>query len=102
MADRETLVALAAEKGGEMPIGDALAAKSVTVALPGETCRLVAARLAVHGLERVPVVTDRDSMKLAGIVSRSDLVKPSRMHFEEEQKKERFRRVTWRPAKRRG
>jgi CBS domain-containing protein len=101
VADRDTLVALATEQGSDMAIGDALAGKSATVALPGETCRLVAARLAVHGLERVPVVADRDSMKLEGIVSRSDLVKPSRMHFEEEQKKERFRRVGWRSAKRR-
>jgi CBS domain-containing protein len=101
VADRDTLVALATEQGSEMAVGDALAAKSITIALASETCRLVAARLAVHGLERVPVVADRDSMKLEGIVSRSDLVKPSRMHFEEEQKKERFRRVGWRSAKRR-
>jgi CBS domain-containing protein len=105
MADRATIAALvdaAGEAPSETRIGDALAANSVTVALPGETCKLVAARLAVHGLERMAVVADRDSMKLVGIVSRSDLVKPSRMHFEEEQKKERFRRVAWRPVKRRG
>jgi CBS domain-containing protein len=104
IADRATLAALVDAQGGapaEMKIGDAFAGKSVTVALPGETCRLVAARLAVHGLERVPVVADRDSMTLEGIVSRSDLVKPSRLHFEEEQKRERFRRVAWRPVKRR-
>ena len=104
VADRGTLVALADAQGGagrQITLGDALAARTPTVALPGETCKLVAARLAVHGLERLPVVLDRDSMTLAGIVSRSDLVKPSRMHFEEEHKKERFRRVAWRPAKRR-
>ena len=103
VADRETLVSLAdAHDGGaNVTIGEAFVGKSPAVALPSETCRLVAARLAVHGLERVPVVADRDSMKLVGIVSRSDLVKPSRMHFEEEQKRERFRRVAWRPAKRR-
>ncbi len=104
IADRETLVSLTDAKNGagrDMTLGDALSASTPTVALPGETCRLVAARLAVHGLERVPVVFDRDSMKLVGIVSRSDLVKPSRMHFEEEQKRERFRRIAWRPLKRR-
>jgi CBS-domain-containing membrane protein len=51
-------------------------------------------RLAVHGLERLPVVADRESVRLVGIVSRSDLVKPSLAYFEEEHKKERFRRVT--------
>ncbi|MGN6316988.1 chloride channel protein [Trinickia sp.] len=104
IADRETLVSLADAENGvgrDLTLGDALAGSTATVALPGETCRLVAARLAVHGLERVPVVLDRESMTLAGIVSRSDLVKPSRLHFEEEQKRERFRRVSWRPAKRR-
>jgi len=104
IADRETLVSFIDAENGvgrDMTLGDALAASTPTVALPGETCRLVAARLAVHGLERVPVVFDPDSMKLVGIVSRSDLVKPSRMHFEEEQKRERFRRIAWRPVKRR-
>lgn len=71
------------------------------VALPGETCRLVATRLAVHGLERMPVVDDVDTRRLIGIVSRSDLVKPSLAHFEEEHKKERFRRLGTRAAKRR-
>jgi CBS-domain-containing membrane protein len=56
---------------------------------------LVATRLAVHGLERLPVVADRESLRLIGIVSRSDLVKPSLAHFEDEYKKERFRRVTF-------
>jgi len=104
VADRETLVALTDAENGvgrDMTLGDALAGNTPVVAMPGETCRLVAARLAVQGLERVPVVLDRESMKMTGIVSRSDLVKPARLHFEEEQKRERFRRVAWRPAKRR-
>ena len=61
------------------------------VALPGEPCRLAATRLAVHELERLPVVTDRNTMQLIGIVSRSDLIKPTRTHFDEEQQRERFR-----------
>ena len=61
--------------------------------LPGETCRLVATRLAVHGLERLPVVADGETLRLVGIVSRSDLVKPSLAHFDEEHKHERFRRI---------
>jgi H+/Cl- antiporter ClcA/CBS domain-containing protein len=70
-------------------------------ALPSETCRLVATRLAVHNLERLPVVADRNTMRLVGIVSRSDLVKPSLSHFEEEHKRERFRRLTPSLGKRR-
>ncbi|KAA1013190.1 CBS domain-containing protein [Paraburkholderia panacisoli] len=70
-------------------------------ALPSETCRLVATRLAVHNLERLPVVADRKTMRLVGIVSRSDLVKPSLSHFEEEHKRERFRRLAPSLGKRR-
>ncbi|MGU7778574.1 chloride channel protein [Burkholderia sp. PU8-34] len=70
-------------------------------ALPHETCRLVATRLAVHKLERLPVVSDAQSMRLIGIVSRSDLIKPSLAHFDEEHKRERFRRVGPRIVKRR-
>ena len=54
------------------------------VALPHETCRAVAQRLAVSGLERLPVVADTSSRQLLGIVSRSDLVKPVHTLHEEE------------------
>jgi len=47
----------------------------------------------VNELERLPVVADRESMRLVGIVSRSDLVKPSRAHFDEEERQERFRHL---------
>ena len=73
--------------------GDVLRGGAPVVALPGETCRLVATRLAVHGLERLPVVADQETLRLVGIVSRSDLVKPSLAHFDEEHKQERFRRI---------
>jgi CBS-domain-containing membrane protein len=53
----------------------------------------------VHDLERLPVVVDRDSMQLLGVVSRSDLVKPSVAHFEEEHKRERFRRLSFTSGK---
>lgn len=62
-------------------------------ALPGETCRLVATRLAVYGLERMTVVDDASTRRIVGIVSLSDLVKPSLSHFDEEHKKERFSRT---------
>ncbi|SEA30209.1 chloride channel protein [Paraburkholderia sartisoli] len=81
-------------------LADVLHTHSAVFALADETCRLVATRLAVHGLERLAVVTDMDSRHLVGIVSRSDLVKPSIAHFEEEHKKERFRRLRPRFGKR--
>ena len=88
MVDRATL-----ERDPASSVGDALRGGAPVVALPGETCRLVATRLAVHGLERLPVVADQETRRLVGIVSRSDLVKPSLAHFDEEHKKERFRRI---------
>jgi H+/Cl- antiporter ClcA len=75
-------------------IGDALQRMehgAPAFALPGEPCRLAATRLAVHELERLPVVADEASRRLVGIVSRSDLVKPARAHFDEEHRRERFR-----------
>jgi CBS-domain-containing membrane protein len=58
--------------------------------LPDETCRIVATRLAVHHLERLPVVKDADSRELLGLVARSDLIKPSRSLFDEEHLDEQF------------
>jgi H+/Cl- antiporter ClcA/CBS domain-containing protein len=95
VVDRMALMALvegeAAVKRG-ISLADAMARNAPPVALANETCRLVATRLAVHGLERLPVVADRESLRLIGIVARSDLVKPAQLHFDEEHKKERFRR----------
>ena len=45
------------------------------------------------GLERLPVVDDPQSLRITGIVSRSDLIKPALQHFDDEQKRERFRPV---------
>ncbi|MDR5753425.1 MULTISPECIES: chloride channel protein [unclassified Caballeronia] len=74
-------------------VADLLRGRTPVVALPHENCRLVATRLAVHGLERLPVVADNGTRRLVGIVARSDLVKPSLAHFDEEHKRERFRRI---------
>ncbi|WP_206956668.1 chloride channel protein [Trinickia acidisoli] len=63
------------------------------IALPGETCRNVAARLATKGLDRVPVVEDEKTYRLVGIVSRHDLLKPSTSVFAEEREVEQFRHV---------
>jgi CBS domain-containing protein len=70
-------------------VGDLFGANVPAMALPGETCREVATRMAVHGLERLPVVTDSGSRRLVGIVSRSDLIKPSLALFDEEQQQEK-------------
>ena len=64
------------------------------VALRGETCRTVAVRLAVHGLERLPVVADADSRRLVGIISRSDMIKSTLSLDNEEHRRHRFRRIT--------
>jgi CBS domain-containing protein len=101
VADRAMLEAVRADEALGQPISTLFAARAVDVALPEETCRQVAARLAVHGLERLPVVSDRESKRLVGIVSRSDLVKLSLAHFEEETKRERFRRIGTGGGKRR-
>ena len=97
MIDRMLLQQLCRDDSGlkaSLSLADVLRQRPPAFALPDETCRLVATRLAVHGLERLPVVADRETMRLVGIVSRSDLIKPSLSHFEEEHKKERFRRIT--------
>ena len=64
--------------------------QSLIVALPGETCRIAAARMATHHLERLPVVSDIHSKRLIGIISRSDLIKTYQSYFDDEQKRERL------------
>ncbi|HKT99499.1 MAG TPA: chloride channel protein, partial [Paraburkholderia sp.] len=95
MVDRGVLDKIPAAKA-ETPIGSAFAKIRVEVALPGETCRNVAARLAITGLDRVPVVEDEKTLRLLGVVSRHDLVKPSMQVFAEERELEQFRQV-WIP-----
>ncbi|MET3179714.1 UNVERIFIED_ORG: H+/Cl- antiporter ClcA [Variovorax guangxiensis] len=94
VADRAMLAA----RGTSDPIatvGDACADVPLYFALPGENCRAVATRLARHRLERLPVVKDAQSLALVGIVARSDLIKPSLAHFDEEEKRERMRGLPW-------
>jgi CBS domain-containing protein len=69
------------------PVGGLFGAAAPAVALAGETCRTVATRLAVLGLERLPVVAQADSLALVGIVSRSDLIKATAvLHVEEHER----------------
>jgi H+/Cl- antiporter ClcA len=59
-------------------------------ALPTETCQVIARRMASLHLERLPVVRDPDGRQLIGIISRSDLVKPTGTSFLEEHVRERM------------
>jgi H+/Cl- antiporter ClcA/predicted transcriptional regulator len=98
MVDREVLVGGLA-KPGAMRVADLFGANVPAMALPDENCRTVATRLAVHGLERLPVVSDAKSRQLVGVISRSDLIKPSLTHVDEEQTQERFFELPFAAAK---
>jgi len=63
------------------------------VALASETCRSVAARLAVHGLDSLPVVEDFASMRLVGMVSRGDLIQATAGIHAEEHERQTVRRL---------
>jgi H+/Cl- antiporter ClcA len=94
VADRANLTA----HSGDHPhalIGDAIGQAPLCVAHVGESCRAVATRMARYGIERMPVVKDAASRQLVGIVARSDLIKPSLVHFDEEEKRERMRGMPW-------
>ncbi|AOI63182.1 chloride channel protein [Burkholderia territorii] len=91
--DRATLDAQRAHAGPGAVLASVFAEHVPAVAQAHETCRMVASRLAMLGLERLPVVDDPQSLHIVGIVSRSDLIKPALQHFDDEQKRERFRPV---------
>jgi H+/Cl- antiporter ClcA len=76
-------------------MSDLFGANRPVMALPEETCRTIATRLAVHHLERLPVVKNCQSRELLGIVARSDLVKPSLALFDEEHNYEQFNGVSF-------
>ena len=84
MLDREALGAQAPEA----LVGSLFGINRPPVALAGETCRIVATRLAVHGIERLPVVASAIEPRLLGIVSRSDLIKATAgLHVEEHERR---------------
>jgi len=87
MIERETLEG----RAPGMPVGDLFGANPPLVALPGETCRAVATRLAVHGIERLPVVAQTGDPQLLGIVSRSDLIKATAVLHDEEHERRTLR-----------
>jgi CBS domain-containing protein len=69
------------------------------LAMADETCRTVATRLAVNGLERIPVVNDPCSRELVGLVTRSDLIKPSHGLHDEEHHFEQLTAWPWERVK---
>ena len=90
MLDREVLLSHH-DDASYQHVADLFGANVPIMTLPSETCRTVATRLAVHNVERLPVVADAQSRKLIGIVSRSDLVKPASDLFAEEHEHEQMR-----------
>ena len=76
--------------------------RELVFALPSDTCRAVALRLAACGLERLPVVNDSATRELVGVISRSDLLKPARALHEEEVHRESFFRSRQRLHRRSG
>ncbi|HWZ62788.1 MAG TPA: chloride channel protein [Steroidobacteraceae bacterium] len=101
MIDRATMHRISASDA-RATVGELLGAAPLPeYAAPGETCRAVAQRLAALGYERVPVVDDPVSLRVVGIVSRSDLLKPMRAQHEEESLRERVFHVMGAPEERR-
>jgi H+/Cl- antiporter ClcA/CBS domain-containing protein len=88
--DRDLLLAAKTARTA-VKMSDVFGANMPVIALAGETCKALSTRLAVHGLERLPVVDTAQSCRLVGMVSRSDLVKPSLNTFDEEERREVFR-----------
>ena len=64
--------------------------KEPIVAFPDENCRQVAGRMASHDIGRLPVVEKSNPRKVIGILSRSDLFKPSLKYLEEEDVRETY------------
>jgi H+/Cl- antiporter ClcA/CBS domain-containing protein len=69
------------------PVGSLFDGIAAPAALPHETCRTVATRLATLKLERLPVVESGATPHLLGIVSRSDLIEvTASLHAEEHER----------------
>jgi H+/Cl- antiporter ClcA len=89
MADRD-LVLKAARTKAARTMGELFGKDLAPVVLMSDTLKRVSTRFAVQGIERLAVVDDAKHRHLMGIVSRSDLVKPSLKTFEEEERREVF------------
>jgi H+/Cl- antiporter ClcA len=96
MLDR---AAIANARADAVRVGDLFGVNLPIFALADETCRALATRLAVHQLERLPVVDGAAGRRLIGIVSRSDLIKPALSLHAEELTRQTVRQV-WQPKQR--
>ncbi len=91
MLERAAIRGLAA---GEVPPGlrcRDLLGSPAHVLLPGQTARAAAGSMAALSVARLPVVESVETMRLAGIVSLRDLLRPSGHVFHEESRRERLR-----------
>jgi len=96
MLERSAVRGLLATDGlGGIPTGTRVAdvMAQVRVLTPDQTARAAAGTMAELSMARLPVVEHGDSMRLAGIVSLRDLLRPSRNVFHEETHRERLRGV---------
>ncbi|HYP83700.1 chloride channel protein [Variovorax sp.] len=97
MADRAMLLARPAHE----TCAEAFAgAAPPAFTLGGEHCRTAATRMARLGVERLAVVDDAASLRLVGLLSRSDLVEPTLSHHHEEEVRERSRGLRRSPGPR--
>ncbi len=90
MLERDNLLHHIALHGGDQQLVNILDAAHLSLALPTETCQVVGRRMAIQHVERLPVVADKESRRLLGIISRSDLLKPAHTVFHEEHVRERL------------
>ena len=90
MIDRERLERAEAVGPASRPLASVFDGDPPAVALPGESCRAVAERLALQGLDRLPVVDAPASRRLVGVVSLSDIVRLRRERHVEEGLRERL------------
>ncbi|MFS8980995.1 chloride channel protein [Cupriavidus necator] len=91
MLERTAIRGLAA---GEVPHGmrcRELLTAPAHVLLPGQTARAAAGSMAALSVARLPVVESVETMRLAGILSLRDLLRPSGHVHHEESRRERLR-----------
>ncbi|WP_076591448.1 chloride channel protein [Herminiimonas arsenitoxidans] len=90
MLDRELLLTLVAAHSKDHSLAVLFENVPLKFALPTETCQVVGRRMAIQHVERLPVLADKESKRLIGVISRSDLLKPSHTAFHEEHVRERL------------
>ncbi|MNJ99225.1 H(+)/Cl(-) exchange transporter ClcA [compost metagenome] len=90
MLERDSLLQHIAMHGGDQQLATILDTAHMQFAVPTETCQVVGRRMAIQHVERLPVVADKESRRLLGIISRSDLLKPAHTAFHEEHVRERL------------